>query len=312
MKNLINRVLVVLTVSALFAGSIDASQQKRGRKAPTTKRMPAKRMAPRKIAMTPARALAMLRSKSSSSFARYPEEERKANAQTLRDEVPNAKDQIAMLERESLIKDDAKRATSFATGAGMKAAAAIQLAMLGGDLKDAVADLKENPTPTNVAKVAQLQTEATASVAQLDDQVEGYKGYMTQRNIIMGTIAIATVAVTGYCIANGAPTILAQYVPQVVTDVANKIYTATSKAGAYLGLQEGGTIHGYAKSAKETVSGYVTPVSNKFYDWGSSAANAVGATAAKNALMNRIYGAEQKVEKAEAELNKLEEEAANQ
>jgi len=267
MKNLINRVLVVLTVSALFAGSIDASQQKRGRRAPTTKKMPAKpanRMTTKKMASAISRekrALSYLRHRSRGNFKVYTAELRKADAAVLRDAVPSAKDQIAILERESINKDDAKRATSFTTGAGMKAAAAVEAAMLNTDLKDAVADLKENPSADNVAKVAALQTEATVAVSQLDDQVEGYKGYMTARNILMGTIAVAGVGLaTAYVVYGITPTVAA-------TSTANAIYNATSAAGEALGFQEGGRVHGFAKK-------YVAPTASWAYGQVEGATNA--------------------------------------
>jgi hypothetical protein len=263
MKNLMNRVLVVLAISAVFAGSIDAVQKRTN-----SRRAPAKRTARARNARTTMSrgqaALNYLQYTAVSNFRVHTAERRKAQAAILTEEVPGATRAIAELLKAALITDDVKRAASLRSGAGMKAAATIKAIMMNDDLKEATEDLKANPTPENVAKVAEIQADATAAVVQLDEESQGDKGYMTKRNILMGTIAAATLAVTAYCIANGAPAFLAPYVPQVATDAANKIYNATSAAGEFLGMQEGGKLYGAAVTAKS----YITPVTDKVWEYG--------------------------------------------
>jgi hypothetical protein len=237
MKNLMNRILVVLALSAVFAGNISAAAA-----APMANDTTA----------SAKMALDRLTIKGPKGFAAYSDMNRKKDAATLRAEVPSVKDEIAVLEAAVLTKDASKRAEAFAPkGKATHALAAIKLALLNDDLKNANAEAKANPTPENIEKLAIKQAQATAAVSQVDESTKGY-------NALVATIGVTAVVVTGFAIAYGAPAWLAPYVPQYATDIANVIYTGVSSTGAALGLQEGGKLY----NAAATVRSYLPSMPN--------------------------------------------------
>jgi hypothetical protein len=244
MKNLMNRVLVVLAISAVFAGNIAAAPKKAMQAADNT-------TASAKMALD------RLMVKGSKGFAAYSEMHRKRDAATLREQIPGAKSDIAVLEAAVLTKDASKRADAFAPkGKATHAIAAIQLALLNDDLKDANAQLKASPSEANAAMVADKQAAATAAVAQLDEVATGWKSYMTQRNIIMGTIGIAAVGVAAYVGVYGVPASLQPYVSQATAKISEAYdYAKSTRVGQVIGSGLS-TAREYGASAVSTLKQY--------------------------------------------------------
>ena len=283
MKNLMNRVLVVLAISAVFAGSMDAVQRR------TNRRAPAKRTAKRTATAMSAgqRALSNLRHKSRGNFRVYTVALRKADAATLRNEVPNAKNAIATLENASLITDDAKRSASFTSGVGMKAAATVAAIMMNEDLKDATEELKENPTPANIAKVEEKQAEVAAAVVQLDEEAGDWKSYATAKNALRVTLGAAALYIA---YAYGLPYASAAYTSAEGTEFGKNYLVPTRER-----------LSGYAG----TVSGYVSPVIDSAKGYAQQAAQATGLSWLKNKASNMYYGNQDAGDTLQNEGNKM-------
>jgi len=263
MKNLINKVLVVLTVSAIFAGNIDAARDTNRRAASTR---PA--AAPTKNGMTDAQmALDRLgRMGAAPDTSRYTLQNKLDDIATVRNALPKDSGAIAKIEAAVKVKDAKSRRDAFKPGsAAVNACAELTIALATANLDNANKQFDDKPTEANAVRVAEATEKAKANVAVLDDTAaSGWKGYVTKKNILYTVLGVASVIITGYVMKNGAPEALKPYIsPESMVGRAYN-WVAESTLGGVLGSAAGyaktfgAAATNYGRSALETATfGYL-------------------------------------------------------
>jgi len=280
MKNLMNRVLVVLTVSVLCAGTNKAVPRNRSKNAPQSMRT--------SPVETPEEALKLLRkSRLKLNADACNQKARKVSIKILNDGVTSAKDAIQILKKETLATDDDKRGDSFAEGgAGFEACAAIEAIILSDKLTNATEKLEaaletKDPTKVLVAtkEVAERRTEAEIVISASEKHNKS-KIFKSARAKVAAAIGISTLVVGGLLTIYGVPEWLKPFIPNMITTMSNATYSTVSAVGKSLGFHRGGRAYG--------IVNYLLPV-----------AITAALTAASTAATEKLAEKEEKEEEEE-------------
>jgi hypothetical protein len=228
MKNLINKVLVVLTVSALFAGSINASQVVKKPKK-TTKAAPApvaaEESTEEQIALTN-----LYRKGATREEAGYSMDARKNDIATLKGAANQYK---AVKDYSALVKhiEAAATASTFEKKQelfkqnGIDACHTLLVAFRNNDVKEAKKELDANPASEDaIVNLKQKEEVLKATVAETDKTSEGNKSYMTVRNAALATLGAAALATSVYISVYGVPAALMPYVSSATKKMSD-LYT---------------------------------------------------------------------------------------
>jgi hypothetical protein len=298
MKNLMNRVLVVLTVSVLCAGTNKAVPRNRSKSVPSSVQSKEPGTSPvetPKLPKTPEEALKLLRIKSRLDLNADAcnKEARKVSIKILNDGVTSAKDTIQILKKETLATDDKKRAKSFTEGgAGFEACATIEALLLNDKLTNANEKLEaalktKDPTQVLVAtkEVAERRTEAEIVITASEKHNKS-KIFKSARAKVAAAIGISTLVVGGLLTIYGAPEWLKPFIPDMITTMSNATYSTVSAVGKSLGFHRGGRAYG--------IVNYLLPV-----------AITAALTAASTAATEKLAEKEEKEEEEEEEEEKL-------
>lgn len=268
MKNLINKLFVVLTVSALFAGSMEASKpstlaERRMSKGSTAKGSTAKPVAVTAEPTKAQEALAKIMQYGPSKFEIYTEEQRKNNISVLRNALPKST-LVSILEKYTLEKDISKRNVAFGdNGEALKACVTLNLELCNNNLKNAVDNFENDPKAENAIIVKKQEEIAKNAINEADKVAEGWKKYMTARNALYASIGLAGVVITGYIAIKGVPAVLRPYLSPFTTRISTLSTSAYNKAAALgeaMGLGETGRIGSAARSFGRSVSNAGTSI----------------------------------------------------
>ena len=284
MKNLMNRVLVVLAVSAVFAGSINASERRAARRA-------SRAQAPVVNAVTESNgqmALDSLARNGRVARTYYTVENVKSDIAALQAAVPNAKAEIAILEKQALLEDYTARRASFSTGPAVQAIAIIKVAMTTTGLENATKKAEDQPSEENTKILAVKKIEAETNISELDKIAGDNKQYISRRGKVALAIGVASVVLTGLLYKYGVPKALAPYVPTVMTKLGASISNSIEATGGFLyssaasmatamGLGEEGMIGKAARAGYATAKNY-----------GGQIAGAVGVTGVSSYISNKL------------------------
>jgi hypothetical protein len=273
MKNLMNKVLVVLTMSALCVGNVDAMRKSAKKSAPMTagERSAVKNMS------SDEQALNRIMVKGAANPAvegGYTFAQRAADIKLLEESTKGAvKGDIAVLRNALNEKDRNKRMQAFSeNGNAVKAGATIAVFLAGAGLKQANTNFEDNKTAANAKKLEEAKNNAVAAVGSLDETAaSNWKSYLTQRNLIMAAIGVATVATAayvGYYDIGGATT--------AARALGTTVYTKGGEAAEYLGLGE---------------TGYLGSKARRLKNWAADTAVSKAIAGGMAAVSARVWGA---------------------
>jgi hypothetical protein len=98
-------------------------------------------------------------------------------------------------------------------------------------------------TKETTKELATATAEGSIIINNLDADSTGLKKWIPSRKKLMAAVAVGSGALLVAGVAFGAPAFLKPFVPGVATSIANSLYSGASTVGAALGLQEGGSIY---------------------------------------------------------------------
>jgi hypothetical protein len=253
MKNLLNKVLVVLTMSAMFVGNVDATVTKKsGQKpsAPTTsstttsmtkRERAAAAMTERRSEISKLDFFELVKTMGEENFSVWSEQDRIDGLVAQYGSLDKAPKNLKLF----LIGSDTDKTTAFRAKyreAALKELAESNIKTSTKNLKDKTNQLKEDPNNT------ELQKEVAEEQSMLASMTSTMKAWATPGAIAAATTAIGTALVLYYDVF-GASTFLAPY--------ASKVYGKMGEAAEYMGLGEEGMIGRKARALKAAVGGYV-------------------------------------------------------